>query len=182
MRYASAVVSALVLVACLGGCALVAEVKGDQNKIRNALVELYTNQIIDNLILAANGMPFIQVDYTNATSTVTVAENGSLGGGQSVTDTRPLNAAARLAAVARGSPIRGTTAGVSNSNQIAVTANPATSNPDDDAYLEFLSLPGSLRVSCDPPPDVPRTSAGSGTASITGCRSSTGPSSSSWPS
>src|SRR6185312_7993356 len=40
-----------------------------------------------------------------------------------------------------------------NSNQIALTANPAINNNEIyDAYLEYLTLPGSLRVSCDPPP------------------------------
>ena len=129
--------------------------KGDQDKIRSALVDLYTNQVINNLILAANGMPFIQVDYTNATSTVTLSENGSLGGSQQITGASPLNQAARLAAVARGiMNIWNYSVGASNSNQIAVTANPATTNPEIyDAYLEYLILPGSLRVSCDPPPN-----------------------------
>ena len=137
----------------LSGCAT-SEVKYDQDKIRTALIDLYTNQIIDNLILAANGLPFVQLDYTNATATVTVAENGSVGGSQSVVDNRPLNAAARMAAVTR-SITTGWNYGVgaTNSNQIALTANPAISNNEIyDNYLEFLSLPGSLRVSCNPPP------------------------------
>jgi hypothetical protein len=38
-------------------------------------------------------------------------------------------------------------------NQVAVTATPViTSNEVYDAYLQFLSLPGSLQTSCDPPP------------------------------
>ena len=45
-------------------------------------------------------------------------------------------------------------AGATNTNQVAVTANPVTTNPEIyDAYLEFLTLPGSLRVSPDDPPD-----------------------------
>jgi hypothetical protein len=155
MRLALATLPALLAATFAAGCASVAEVKCDQDKIRNALVELYTNQVIDNLILAANGMPFIQVDYSNATSTVTIAENGSLGGNQQITDVRPLNPAARLASVARGiMNVWNYSAGASNSNQIALTANPVNTNPEVyDAYLEYLTLPGSLRVSCDAPPE-----------------------------
>lgn len=144
----------LFVMLALSGCASVVEVKHDHDKIRDALIDLYTNQVIDNLILAANGMPFIQLDYTNATATVTVAEKGGLGGNQEIDGTRPLNMAARVGSVAR--TIKNTwmySAEASNSNQIALTANPAVTNPEIyDAYLEYLMIPGSLRVSCDPPP------------------------------
>ena len=155
MRRVLAMLTPLIAATLAAGCASVAEVKGDQDRIRHALNDLYTNQVIDNLIRAANGLPFVQVDYTNATSTVTITENGSLGGNQQVNTTEPLNPAARLAAVARG--VMNTwnySAGAMNSNQIAVTANPVITNPEIyDAYLEFLTLPGSLRVTCEPPPD-----------------------------
>ena len=43
--------------------------------------------------------------------------------------------------------------GLDHTNQVAVTASPLlTNNEVYDAYLEFLSVPGSLVVSCDPPP------------------------------
>ena len=137
----------------ISGCATT-EVKVDQDKIRTALIDLYTNQVIDNLILAANGLPFVQLDYTNATATVTVSENGSIGGNQEVDATRPLNPAARLAAVTRSITTSWNySAGAMNSNQVSLTANPAINNNEVyDAYLEFLTLPGSLRVSCNPPP------------------------------
>jgi hypothetical protein len=152
MRVTSTVVAVIISVS-ISGCATT-EVKVDQDKIRTALVDLYTNQVIDNLILAANGLPFVQLDYTNATATVTVSENGSIGGSQQVVDNRPLNAAARLAAVTRSITTGWNYgAGAMNSNQIALTANPAINNNEIyDAYLEYLTLPGSLRVSCDPPP------------------------------
>ncbi len=143
----------LIVAGAVSGCAT-SEVKCDQDKIRTALIDLYTNQIIDNLILAANGLPFVQLDYTNATATVTISENGSVGGSQSVVENRPLNNAARLAAVTRMITTGWNYgAGAMNSNQIALTANPAVNNNEIyDGYLEFLTLPGSLRVSCDPPP------------------------------
>jgi hypothetical protein len=145
---------ALAMAGSLAGCA-VTETQNDQDKIRNALIDLYTNQVIDNLILAANGMPFIQLDYTNATATVTVNQNGTIGGTQQITNTHPLNMAARMAAVAR--TIQSTfTYGVggANTNQIALTANPAINNDEIyDAYLEYLTAPGSLNVTHERPPD-----------------------------
>jgi hypothetical protein len=155
MQLVRAMLTAGLLASATAGCVAVSEVQCDQDKIRHALIDLYTNQIIDNLILAANGMPFIQVDYINATSTVTVNESGTLGGSQQITQGHPLNKAARLAAVVR--TVQNTfspSATAGNLNQIAVTANPAISSPEVyDNYLEFLSLPGSLRVSCDAPPE-----------------------------
>jgi hypothetical protein len=145
---------ALMVASALTGCA-VTEVKYDQDKIRNTLIDLYTNQVIDNLILAANGMPFIQLDYTNATATVTVNQNGSIGGMQEVTTSRPINLAARTVAMMRGITSNWTYGvGGMNSNQIALTANPAINNDEIyDAYLEYLMMPGSLRISCNPPPE-----------------------------
>jgi len=152
MRFA-AVLFALIIAVASPGCA-VTEARYDQDKIRTALLDLYTNQVIDNLILAANGMPFIQLDYSNATATVTINQNATIGGTEQVTASRPLNMAARAAAVARGLQSGWTySVGGANTNQIAVTANPAINNDEIyDAYLEYLSEPGSLRMSCDPPP------------------------------
>ena len=58
------------------GCA-VHEMYKDQDQIRTALLDLYTNQIIDNLVRASKGMPIIQLDYTNAQAMITVKETGS---------------------------------------------------------------------------------------------------------
>jgi len=143
--------SAAVIV--LPGCLTVLETRRDHDKIRTTLNTLYENQIIDNLIRAANGLPFVQIDYTNATTTVTVNENGSLGG----TQTNSPNSASILGSALRFAHQFGSvwtySVGGANSNQIALTANPViNSNEVYDAYLQFLANPGSLIVTCDPPP------------------------------
>jgi hypothetical protein len=149
----TALLVALVLAVASPGCA-VTEARYDQDKIRTALLDLYTNQVIDNLILAANGMPFIQLDYSNATATVTVNQSGSIVGAEQVNATRPLNKLARMVALALTfQSIWTYTVGAANTNQIALTANPAINNDEIyDAYLEYLAEPGSLQMSCDPPP------------------------------
>lgn len=53
------------------GCA-VHQVQHDQEQIRRALLELYTDQIMDNLVRASQGLPIIQLDYNNAQATITV--------------------------------------------------------------------------------------------------------------
>src|SRR5947207_11499819 len=91
----------LLMVACLcwtvtgAGCAT-AELHADQDKIRCALLDLYTNQIIDNLIRASNGMPIIQLDYTNAQASITVKETGSLSDSVVTTRSTVLNRAAAI--------------------------------------------------------------------------------------
>jgi hypothetical protein len=142
------------------GCA-VRELHDDQNKIRSALLDLYTDQIIDNLIRASNGMPIIQIDYTNATAQVTVGQTEGLSDSPVRTKTNVLTLAAMSSyAITRTSmnTLMGNLGG-SNSNQVAVTATPVTtSNEVYDAYLAFLTLPGSLQLSCDVPPPLKKPS------------------------
>jgi hypothetical protein len=139
----------------LTGCLAVRETQNDQDKMRTALNNLYENQIMDNLIRAANGLPFVQIDYTNATSTVSVTESGNVGGTQDLTTSRQRNLPSMARMITRIFTNHWSY-GVSgmNSNQIALTANPVINNNEVyDAYLQFLANPGSLVVSCDPPPD-----------------------------
>jgi hypothetical protein len=137
------------------GCA-VGELRSDQDSIRTALLDLYTNQIIDNLIRAENGMPIIQLDYTNATATITVSETGSLNDGLSTTNSTALTliTAPALAITKTALNVLTGSVGTTHSNQVALTASPVTTcNEVYDAYLEFLSLPGSLRTSSTSPPE-----------------------------
>jgi hypothetical protein len=137
------------------GCA-VAELRSDQDKIRTVLLDLYTNQIMDNLIRAANGMPIIQLDYTNATATITVSETSSLSdcfSGNNANTLTCLTAPSLVMAKTAANVLTGST-GATHSNQVALTATPVTTcNEVYDAYLEYLALPGSLQCSPTLPPD-----------------------------
>lgn len=141
---------ALLLLVTLSGC-VVKQLQKDQDQIRIALLDLYTNQIIDNLIRAHNGMPIIQLDYTNASGMITCKQNGTLSTGQQVTNSRTI-----AAAISSGRNILTTISaglGAERTNQVSVAASPVlASNEVYDAYLAFLALPGSLVVSCNPPP------------------------------
>lgn len=145
-----------VCVCCLApaGCAT-HQVHADHDKIRCVLLDLYTDQIMDNLIRAANGLPIIQLDYTNAAATVTMKQTASLGDSVATTRSTVLAQAAALTTTITRQTLNTLTGnlGGERSNQVALTASPViTSNEVYDAYLAFLTLPGSLQASCDPPP------------------------------
>jgi hypothetical protein len=148
----------ILLAICAGsmaatGCA-VAELRSDQDRIRTTLLDLYTNQIVDNLIRAGNGMPIIQLDYTNATATITVSETASLNDCFSGTNTNTLTLLTSPSLAIGKTAINALTGnlGTTHSNQVALTATPVTNcNEVYDAYLEFLALPGSLQCSATPP-------------------------------
>jgi hypothetical protein len=143
-----------VLNALFSGCA-VRQLCNDQDRIRCCLLDLYTNQIMDNLIRASNGMPIIHIDYTNATAQVTVSEMGSISESPAITRSNMFTLAAASSldiTKTTMSTLIGSIGG-SNANQVAITGTPVTtSNEVYDAYLAFLTLPGSLQVSRCPPP------------------------------
>jgi hypothetical protein len=173
----------------LSGCA-VQQLQKDHDQIRTALLDLYTNQIIDNLIRAHNGLPIIQLDYTNATALVTVLDSESLSDNVASTATTvtsnsltptltntltnggtlTMSAAPAFVTAAMGTVtnvlartysavvthgIANTISGSSshsNSNQVALTATPVTTSNDVyDAYLHFLTIPGALQATSEPP-------------------------------
>jgi hypothetical protein len=148
----------LLCVCCLGltGCA-VRQVRDDHDKIRAALLDLYTDQLMDNLVREANGLPIIELDYINAGASLTVHE--SLGGSTSpiaTTHDNALTLAQTISLVATRTVLNtfGVSLGADCSNQVQVTANPVTTTPQAyEAYREFLATPGSLLVTACAPPE-----------------------------
>ena len=142
------------LVISSGGC-VVHELASDQDQIRQTLLDLYTDQVMDNLVRASKGMPIIQLDYTNATGTLTMQESGTIGDSQATTHSNLLAIPAKTVGLTK--TLLNTAMGITgfqHTNQVAVTATPVTtSNGVYDAYLQFLTLPGSLEVSTQKPPD-----------------------------
>jgi hypothetical protein len=141
-------------VVAITGCAVNA-LRDDQDRLRSALLELCTDQVMDNLVRASNGLPIIHLDYTNANAQVTVDVNGSLGETAASTHSNSITAIALRAALITRTFANTITSslGLSRTNQVAATATPVTtSNQVYDAYLSFLTIPGSLRVTTSPPP------------------------------
>jgi hypothetical protein len=128
------------------------QLRTDQFEMRQALLRLYMDQIMDNLIRIRNDLPIIQLDYTQMTGTVTDQVNAGGGWNQSNTANR----------FAEGVTPTGSTRVLVNSysvtstgqqiNQLTITANPVTNNNDVyDAYLEFLQDKDRLQVTASPP-------------------------------
>lgn len=153
MRY-RVLIFACCLTSAVSGCA-VRGLHKDQDRLRTALVDLSTNQVMDNLVRASNGLPIIHLDYTNANMQLTVDVSGSVGDTASNMHSTTL-AALSLSSTLITRTIANTVAGtlgLSRTNQVAVTATPVTTtNQVYDAYLSFLTIPGSLQVTCSPPP------------------------------
>src|SRR4051794_21243067 len=62
----------------------------DQDQFRGVLLDLYTNQIMDNLVRTKNGLPIIQLDYTNVAGQITQNASGSFLNTQTTENTRAL--------------------------------------------------------------------------------------------
>ena len=144
----------LVCAAALSGCA-VHETHKDHDLIRTTLLDLYTNQIMDNLIRAENRLPIIQLDYTNAATQVTITNN--IGGSDAQVTTASnlfgLPAASLAATRTVMTTLMGNASNM-NSNQVSLTATPVTTMNDVyDAYLNYLKKPGNLIVSDNAPPE-----------------------------
>jgi hypothetical protein len=142
----------LICASLCSGCA-VHQAHKDQDLIRTTLLDLYTHQIMDNLIRTANGLPIIQLQYTTAQAAVTIT--GTIGGSDSqaatVSNVLALPAASLSATRTIVTTLLGSMSGT-NQNQVVLAATPVTtSNEVYDAYLSYLSKPDSLIVSCDPP-------------------------------
>lgn len=136
------------------GCA-VTGVHNDQANLRIAMVNLCSNQVMDNLVRASNGLPIIHLDYTNGNTQVTMDVNASVGETGVNTRTNTLAALTMSSAlVVRtfANTIAGSL-GLAHTNQVGVTATPVTTNNHlYDEYLSFLTIPGSLVVTdCAPP-------------------------------
>lgn len=76
----------LVLLSCLftcagAGCAAVPLYR-EHNQFRGLLLQLYDDQIMDNLVRTKLNLPIVQLDYSNITGTVTLTATGMLGGSQ----------------------------------------------------------------------------------------------------
>ncbi len=141
-------------VAAFSGCA-VHEVHKDHDLIRTTLLDLYTNQLMDNIIRTANDMPIIQVDYTQATAMVTIMNNIGGSDTQATTVNNLLTLPASTLARTRTAmtTLMGNL-GSSNTNQVTIQAAPLITNDDVyNAYLQFLAQPDTLRITdCAPPP------------------------------
>src|SRR5205823_384520 len=75
-----------VAIVLLAGCTAT-QTRWDATNIRKEVMVYYNDQIMDNLIRAKNHLPFVHVDITLLTSQGASQISGTIGGGQSRTNT-----------------------------------------------------------------------------------------------
>ena len=140
----------LAAVATGPGCAT-HRVACDQDCLRQAVLDLNTNQIMDNLIRLDKGLPIVHIDYSQLTGQVTDMV-GAEGDFESTVDHMTGVGTMLLVARELKNVWTGKLTG-SQANQVSVTGQPVTNDPTVyNAYLAFYAKPGRLMKTPEPPP------------------------------
>lgn len=146
----------LVCICCMGSCGCVVEqLRNDQDKIRLTLLDLYTDELMDNLVRASNGLPIIHLDYGTAQATITAKDSAMVSDSYAHTMMRVITTAAATTVATTKMAMNTLMGNTSHDNQevVAVTATPLTTSVEAyNAYLQFLAVHGSLQCSSTPPP------------------------------
>src|SRR5438045_2627485 len=91
----------------------------DQDQFRHALLQMQTDQLLDNLVRAYNGLPIVHMDYTQITGTITQTAEGQVSGS--------VSEAAEVITKSISSMLTGR-----QESQLTVTGNPVL---DSNVYL-----------------------------------------------
>jgi hypothetical protein len=126
------VLAALFLV--LGGCTTT-HVHWDAVQMRQQVVDYYNDQIMDNLVRAVNGQPFVHVDVTGLQAIATSKLAGSAGGGETQMHTNGTNPAATAAGI------------VSTFSRVVTRPFAFSVSPERDENLTINSVPVNRRGS-----------------------------------
>ena len=153
--------SFLLLFALAGSLGCRAEqLASDQDQFRGRLLDLYTNQIMDNLVRTDQGLPIVQLDFSKITGTITQNGMATFTNTQTTVNTKVLV----IPTVVRTLTHAFTNAAAFSpsayqTSVLTVTADPVLNNNEVyNAYLEFVDpdkKPNRLMKTHDePPPDA----------------------------
>jgi hypothetical protein len=148
----------LVLIAMAAGAGCrTQQLAKDQDQFRHRLLDLYTNQVMDNLVRVDQGLPIVQLDYSKITGTITQNGMGSYTSTQTLMNSKTLVVPTVVRTLMHAFTNTATfNPSAYQTNVLTVTADPVVDhNEVYNAYLEFASQeksPGRLMKSCDPPP------------------------------
>jgi hypothetical protein len=136
----------------LAGCQS-AQVEHDGVDFRHALLDMYTEQALDNVIRAREGLPFVQVSYRNLLVQDTDMLSGGASAGWSESSSHSRAAGATLMSASRMfGHMFGLTSSASRSKIMSFYADPVTT--DNEVYLAYLAFaadPNLLIVSDERP-------------------------------
>ncbi len=125
------------------------QVRNDGNQVRKALLEMYTDQAMDNLIRARNNLPFIQLNYHDLLVQATDQYTGTFTNTQTFAADRSLTfiklAASAMRTVGTNFSFGGT---AQRQDLLSFKADPITDQDDIyDKYLAFARDPARFQVS-----------------------------------
>ena len=139
----------LIAIAVLTGCTTT-HVQWDAVQMRQQVVDYYNDEIMDNLVRAVNGQPFVHVDIAGLQAVTGSKLAGAVTGGQTethVTGTNPAATAAGVVATFTRTAMRpfGFSVNPERSENLTITSVPVigASGRDPDVYnlyLQFLNL------------------------------------------
>jgi hypothetical protein len=149
-RLMSTIVACLILVS-FSGC-LARQVTRDGQNLRQAVLQLYADQAMDNLICAYENRPFVQVAYDRISVNDTDTAKGTADFEQTLDQTRPLAVAALSKFTRVLKDFWSLSADGSRVRRMTFYANPVT-NQDDvyEAYLRFAKDPSCFCASAERP-------------------------------
>jgi hypothetical protein len=140
MERAFIVAIVTLLLLAFGGCRA-KQLQHDQETFRDSLLDMETNQIVDNLIRAKLGLPIVHVDYDRVSGTVTHSGTADVRGSYTDVVAGAITRMLSVVVIAK------------QDNQLAVNATPVRDKPGIYlAYLQYLDIEDGLIQSHEPPP------------------------------
>lgn len=111
------------------------QVHYDEDQLRLGMVEFYRSQIMDNLIRASNGLPFVHVDLSNLQAAVQNKLAATVAFGQTLNDTGTKQT------TVGGTLARGVVGVVTTASELAVRPFTASVNPERDNNITVTENP-----------------------------------------
>jgi hypothetical protein len=112
----------------------------DQVQIRQSLLDMYQDEVMDNLIRTQLRLPVIEVDYRTMTGTVTSLTKGTAGYTQTMTHNSFATSGSAVVPLRQISAVPSVGAEQDNTVQLTLTGEPVCDPTVYDAYEEYLGI------------------------------------------
>jgi hypothetical protein len=134
------------------------QIRHDHQEIRDALIRLNQQQVLNNVARAYLRYPLMHIDYGTITGDVTTTTDTSVSGGKDDTDNAfggPVSAANAIGNVKTTYALSGK---LTNVAKLSLAGNPATARAVYEAYFQYVKDARSAENPGDVHPVTPSTS------------------------
>jgi hypothetical protein len=114
--------------------------ESDQVEIRQSLLDMYQDEVMDNLIRTELRLPVIEVDYRTMTGTVTSLTKGTAGYSQTMTHNGFAGSGGPTVPIRQISAVPTFGAEQDNTVQLTLTGEPVCDPTIYDAYEQYLGI------------------------------------------